>query len=144
MLALRSTCGLTDRTSVFLCLKGAGADPNLLISVMCLGPRTIGPLMLGGRGWLCQRCPRGTEDWSAPLCGAFRFAPPMWSAFLPVCLLSLDGILQCPSSSFACVLHRRSPGCLTHPAPQVRSLLCLIIITGMNRIEYFENCSGIH
>lgn len=25
-------------------------------------------------------------------------------------------------------------GCLTHPAPQVRSLLCVIIITGMNRI----------
>ncbi|KAL3646628.1 hypothetical protein CASFOL_009595 [Castilleja foliolosa] len=33
----------------------------------------------------------------------------MWSAFLPVCLLSLDGIYQYPSSSFACVLHRRSP-----------------------------------
>ena len=32
---------------------------------------------------------------------------------------------------------RSSPalaGCLTHPAPQVRSLLCVIIITGMNRI----------
>nr|DAD25579.1 TPA_asm: hypothetical protein HUJ06_027043 [Nelumbo nucifera]DAD25668.1 TPA_asm: hypothetical protein HUJ06_027132 [Nelumbo nucifera]DAD25693.1 TPA_asm: hypothetical protein HUJ06_027157 [Nelumbo nucifera] len=76
MLALRSTCGLTDRTSAFLCLKGTGADPNLLISVMCLGPRTIGPLMLGGRGWLCQRSPRGTEELrkaelfgSLPLCG---------------------------------------------------------------------------
>ncbi|KAJ8612904.1 hypothetical protein MRB53_036366 [Persea americana] len=91
MLALRSTCGLTDRTSAFLCLKGTGADPNLLISVMCLGPRTF-PRMLGGRGWLCQRSPRGTEDWSAPQSGAFRFAPPMWSAFLPVFLLSLDGI----------------------------------------------------
>ncbi|KAK8916330.1 hypothetical protein KSP39_PZI022344 [Platanthera zijinensis] len=68
------------RTSAFfLCLKDTGADPNLLIS----GNHWAG---LGGRGWLCQRSPRGTEDWSAPLCGAFRFAP---QAFNPVCLLSL-------------------------------------------------------
>ncbi|KAI3666476.1 hypothetical protein L1987_89014 [Smallanthus sonchifolius] len=33
----------------------------------------------------------------------------MWSALLPACLLSLDGISQYPSSCFPCVLHRRSP-----------------------------------
>nr|GEU31631.1 cytochrome P450 716B1-like [Tanacetum cinerariifolium] len=51
----------------------------------------------------------GTEDWSAPQSLAFRFPPPMRSALLPVCLLSLDEISQYPSSCFPCVLHRRSP-----------------------------------
>ncbi|KAI3679238.1 hypothetical protein L2E82_51532 [Cichorium intybus] len=33
----------------------------------------------------------------------------MRSALLPVCLLSINGISQYPSSCFPCVLHRRSP-----------------------------------
>uniref|UniRef100_K4CC02 Uncharacterized protein n=1 Tax=Solanum lycopersicum TaxID=4081 RepID=K4CC02_SOLLC len=42
----------------------------------------------------------------------------MWLAFLPVCLLSLDGIYQYPSSSLACVLHLRLPDVSLIPLPQ--------------------------
>nr|YP_009380954.1 hypothetical protein AEK19_MT0558 [Utricularia reniformis]ART30814.1 hypothetical protein AEK19_MT0558 [Utricularia reniformis] len=61
----------------------------------------------------------------------------MWSAFLPVCLLSLDGIHIRAQALLAFF----TAGCITHPAPKVRSLLCVSLFTGMNRVE---NGSGIH
>lgn len=81
MLALRSTCGLTDRTSAFLCLKGHRGRPQPLDFGHVPWPPNHWALDVGRKRLaLPTQSARYGRLVRSPLCGAFRFAPPMWSA----------------------------------------------------------------